>query len=110
MAVDPQGADPAPAIEAIAGVTSVSAAIPDGDSVALEVQCDQGADVRRALARTVVSNGWGLLELTPLRMSLEDIFLELTTSEEPREDDAAAPDAAAPAGDGADEEAEAADA
>ena len=31
----------------------------------LEVQCEQGADVRRELARTVVSNGWGLLELTP---------------------------------------------
>ncbi len=109
MAVDPEGADPTPAIEAIAGVTSVSAAA-DGDSVALEVQCDQGADVRRELARTVVSNGWGLLELTSLRMSLEDIFLELTTSEEPREQDAAAPDAAAPAGDGEDQEAEAADA
>ena len=93
MAVDPQGADPTPAIEAIAGVASVSAAAADGDSVALEVQCDQGADVRRELARTVVSNGWGLLELTSLRMSLEDIFLELTTSEEPREEDAEAPEA-----------------
>ena len=109
MAVDPEGADPTPAIEAIAGVTSVSAAA-DGDSVALEVQCDQGADVRRELARTVVSNGWGLLELTSLRMSLEDIFLELTTSEEQREQDDAEPDAAAPAGDGEDQEAEAADA
>ncbi len=94
MAVDPQGADPTPAIEAIAGVASVSAAAADGDSVALEVQCDQGTDVRRELARTVVSNGWGLLELTSLRMSLEDIFLELTTSEEPREEDAEAPEAA----------------
>ena len=93
MAVDPQGADPTPAIEAIAGVAGVSATAADGDSVALEVQCDQGADVRRELARTVVSNGWGLLELTSLRMSLEDIFLELTTSEEPREEDAEAPEA-----------------
>ena len=41
----------------------------------------------------MVSNGWGLLELTSLRMSLEDIFLELTTSEEPREEDAEAPEA-----------------
>jgi hypothetical protein len=28
-----------------------------------------------------VSNGWGLLELRPMRMSLEEIFLSLTTDE-----------------------------
>ena len=110
VAVDPQGADPAPAIEAIAGVTSVSAAPPDGGAIALQVQCDHDAGVRREIARTVVSNGWGLLELTPLRMSLEDIFLELTTSEEPRQEDAEAPDAAEQAGGGEDEQTEAADA
>ena len=31
----------------------------------------------------VVTRGWGLLELRPLRMSLEDIFLSLTTEEAP---------------------------
>jgi len=29
----------------------------------------------------VVNRGWGLLELRPMRMSLEDIFLSLTTDE-----------------------------
>ena len=29
----------------------------------------------------VVSRGWGLLELRPMRMSLEEIFLKLTTQE-----------------------------
>ena len=37
---------------------------------------------------TVVHQGWGLLELRPMRMSLEEIFLSLTT-----EDAATAPDA-----------------
>jgi hypothetical protein len=37
--------------------------------------------VRRELASTVVSRGWGLLELRPMRMSLEEIFLSLTTEE-----------------------------
>ena len=52
-------------------------------------------DVRRELAATVVGRGWGLLELRPMRMSLEEIFLSLTTEES----DSAAPagDAAAPA-------------
>ena len=110
VAIDPLGADPAPAVEALAGVTSVTAAGSDSNSVVLEVQCDQGADVARELARTVVSNGWGLLELTPLRMSLEDIFLELTTSEDARKNDAEQSDGVEPAGDGPAEQAEAADA
>jgi hypothetical protein len=33
----------------------------------------------------VVGSGWGLLELRPLRMSLEDIFLSLTTEEAPEQ-------------------------
>ena len=37
--------------------------------------------MRRDLARTVVSSGWGLLEMRPMRMSLEDVFLSLTTDE-----------------------------
>ena len=110
VAIDPLGADPAPAVESLAGVTSVTAAGSDSNSVVLEVQCDQGADVARELARTVVSNGWGLLELTPLRMSLEDIFLELTTSEDARENDAEQSDGVEPAGNGPAEQAEAADA
>jgi hypothetical protein len=28
-----------------------------------------------------VGRGWGLLELRPMRMSLEDVFLKLTTQE-----------------------------
>jgi ABC-2 type transport system ATP-binding protein len=47
--------------------------------------------VRRELAAAVVNHGWGLLELRPMRMSLEDIFLSLTT-----EDTGAASAAAAP--------------
>jgi ABC-2 type transport system ATP-binding protein len=51
--------------------------------------------VRRELARAVVEAGWGLLELRPVRMSLEDIFLQLTTEEHsteaPAEDGASAP-------------------
>ena len=37
--------------------------------------------MRRELAATIVGRGWGLLELRPMRMSLEDIFLSLTTED-----------------------------
>jgi hypothetical protein len=33
----------------------------------------------------VVTRGWGLLELRPMRMSLEEIFLQVTTEEQPEE-------------------------
>jgi hypothetical protein len=41
-----------------------------------------------------VSNGWGLLEMRPLRISLEDVFLSLTTEEVPAPPPAASPVAA----------------
>jgi len=39
-------------------------------------------DIRSDLARAVIQSGWGLLELQSASMSLEDIFLKLTTAEE----------------------------
>jgi ABC-2 type transport system ATP-binding protein len=45
------------------------------------VESTRGTDVRRELSRTIVNRGWGLLELRPMRMSLEEIFLHLTTED-----------------------------
>jgi ABC-2 type transport system ATP-binding protein len=39
------------------------------------------SDVRESVAATVVQGGWGLLEMSSVTMSLEDIFLRLTTEE-----------------------------
>jgi ABC-2 type transport system ATP-binding protein len=83
--VDAGGTDPLPALQAIAGVTRVSReAVQDGVA-AFEVESERGRDIRRELARSVVTQGWGLLELRPVRMSLEEIFLSLTTEEKPAE-------------------------
>ncbi|MGH9526015.1 MAG: ATP-binding cassette domain-containing protein [Terriglobales bacterium] len=70
------------ALAAVPGVTSVSIApaLPGAPAQAparLQVE-SEGADVREALARAVVSAGWGLLELKPVEVSLEEIFLSLT--------------------------------
>ena len=40
-----------------------------------------GQDVRDALTRQVVEDGFSLRELRPLDMTLEDIFLSLTSEE-----------------------------
>ncbi len=68
------------------------------DGGGFEVESEHGIDVRRELARTVVTKGWGLLELRPMRMSLEEVFLQVTTDE-------SAPDAAVPATENSTEEA-----
>jgi len=49
-----------------------------------------GLAVRAAVAKAVVEAGAGLAELTPLARSLEEVFVQLTTSEPPAEPEAAA--------------------
>jgi len=63
----------------IPGVLHVT---PAGDG-ALVVEAALGQDVREQVARVVVEAGCGLLELRPVAMSLEDVFLKLVTHEEP---------------------------
>jgi ABC-2 type transport system ATP-binding protein len=76
------GGDATAALQGVAGVTRVAAADQHGPAVGYEVESHRGEDVRRDLARAVVSQGLGLLELRPLRMSLEEVFLQVTTEEE----------------------------
>jgi ABC-2 type transport system ATP-binding protein len=79
--VDAVGADVKSALERVPGVTRVTPADTRGTVTGFEVESEPGRDVRRALAQSVVTPGWGLLELRPMRMSLEEIFLSLTTEE-----------------------------
>jgi ABC-2 type transport system ATP-binding protein len=79
--VDAPAGQAAAVLEQVAGVQRVTVADHRGGIIGYEVESAQGHDVRRDLARAVVGNGWGLLELRPLRMSLEEIFLHLTTEE-----------------------------
>lgn len=74
-------AEVAPALSAIPGVTRVKADADAHGLVSLEIDSEQGRDLRRELAAAVVNHGWGLLEFRPMRMSLEDIFLSLTTED-----------------------------
>jgi len=89
LQVDASGDGVSQALTAIPGVTRVSVSDTRGSVVGLQVDSESGHDVRRELAAAIVNRGWGLLELRPMRMSLEEIFLHLTT-----EDTAAAPAAA----------------
>ncbi len=46
------------------------------------IETDFGSDVRKDLSHSIVTKGWGLLEMKTESLSLEDIFLKLTTKEE----------------------------
>jgi ABC-2 type transport system ATP-binding protein len=89
----PGGADMAAALARITGVTRVVEADRRDGVVGYEIESGQGQDVRRDLARAIVSSGAGLLELRPMRISLEQIFLSLTTAESATPD---TPDAVPP--------------
>lgn len=73
------GPEVAPALASLAGVEDVR----PGAEGSYEVRCERGRDLRPELAALVVEQGWGLLELRSVAMSLEDVFLELTMAEEP---------------------------
>ena len=79
--VDAPGADASETLGRIPGITRISVADRRDGIVGYEVVSDNAHDVRRDIARLVVDSGWGLLELRPMRMSLEDVFLSLTTEE-----------------------------
>jgi ABC-2 type transport system ATP-binding protein len=72
-------------LRALSGVMDVRALAHTNGATRYQVESELKKDIRRDLARTVVQQGWGLLELQAASMSLEDIFLELTTAEESSE-------------------------
>ncbi len=81
LQVDGLGADASEALQRIPGVTRVRVSEVRDTISGYEIESETGRDVRRELASTIVTHGWGLLELRPMRMSLEEIFLHLTTED-----------------------------
>ncbi len=49
------------------------------------IECTKGQDPRGEVMKAIVQGGWTLLSLESVEMSLEDIFLKLTTEEEKSE-------------------------
>jgi ABC-2 type transport system ATP-binding protein len=62
---------------AVSSVTDVSSAVAAADGV-IATPRDVTVDPRPALARAVVEAGLGLIELRPVAVNLEEIFLEIT--------------------------------
>jgi ABC-2 type transport system ATP-binding protein len=79
--VDAQGGDVLDTLGRVPGITKVDAVDHHEGFSGYELQTQPERDARRDVARAIVDHGWGLLEMRPTRMSLEDIFLQLTTQE-----------------------------
>ena len=79
--VDAAGVDAGVTLAQVVGVKRIAESDRRDGIIGYEVESEQGHDIRRDLSRAIVSNGWGLLELRPMRMSLEEIFLSLTTED-----------------------------
>jgi ABC-2 type transport system ATP-binding protein len=77
----PPGTDVGAALLGVPGVSRVTAVDQKGPLTGFDVECLPGEDRRRELARLVVTSQWGLLELRPTRLTLEEIFLQLTTDD-----------------------------
>lgn len=70
------------ALRSIDGVVDVvQESSPKGGKARYRVEMRLDADVRDKVAHEIVRRGWGLYELRPEVMSLEEIFLRLTTTE-----------------------------
>jgi ABC-2 type transport system ATP-binding protein len=92
LEVDASGGSPNPTdvqgkLEQVAGVSRVVMKDSSEGRLLFEVESLQGRHIRAELARSVVNSGWNLNELRPVGLSLEEIFLQLTSAEKKDEGD-----------------------
>lgn len=72
-------------LERVDGVNRVLHQETRDHRVRLTLESQQGREIRPELARAVIESGWNLNELRPVGMSLEEIFLQLTSDQKPAE-------------------------
>jgi ABC-2 type transport system ATP-binding protein len=83
-------------LEQVQGVSHVEVAqVEESELVSVTVESEPGTDLRSSIAAAVVSGGFDLYELRAVSLSLEDIFLQLTTEEQAAAEPSAAVAAAA---------------
>jgi len=68
-------------LQSIDGVLGVKVDGTEGEPASFTLECKLDTDLRRTLAACVVGQGWGLLELRGVSLSLEDVFINLITNE-----------------------------
>jgi ABC-2 type transport system ATP-binding protein len=62
------------------GISGIHRVVPTADGV-VEIECPPGEDMRPTIARRVIQEGFDLLTIKSVGLSLEDIFMQLTREE-----------------------------
>ena len=52
-----------------------------GDKNQFLIECALNSNLQDEFARLTLDNQWGLIEIKPISMTLEDVFLKLTIEE-----------------------------
>jgi ABC-2 type transport system ATP-binding protein len=80
--VEGPAADVVRALGGVSGVQTVKEdGSPPGQVVTCVIESKKDRDVRKDVAAAVVRQNWGLLELRPVDLTLEDVFVRLVTEE-----------------------------
>ena len=82
LEVDGPGEEIEARLASVPGVGRVSRTNGHGGRSTWEVETGKDSTIRRELAKAVVESGWGLYEMRPVALSLEQVFLKLTGSED----------------------------
>jgi ABC-2 type transport system ATP-binding protein len=77
------------ALSAIDGVRAIYESS-EGGQTRVRLECDEGRDCRADVFRRAVENRWTLVELTGETVTLEDVFVRLTTRDQPAPESAEA--------------------
>lgn len=81
VTVDGPAAEVMDKLQRVRGLNWVEPRETSDGAVTFEIHSEKGLDVRSEVARAVVESQWKLLELKTSGLSLEDIFLKLTTKD-----------------------------
>jgi ABC-2 type transport system ATP-binding protein len=81
VAVRGPGESVAARLRGVPRVLDVAETAADDGQHTFVVTTELGADLREQIAAAIVQQGWGLLELRAVSLSLEDIFLQIVTEE-----------------------------
>ena len=70
-------------LEKINGVKSVQFSInkSSNEFSTFSIESEINSDIRSEISKIIINNDWGLIRLQSMGMSLEDIFLQITTTE-----------------------------
>jgi gliding motility-associated transport system ATP-binding protein len=81
--VEGPAAEVVAALRAIAGVEQVNEDhVPSDSTTRLKVVSKEGEAARKAIVRTIVDRGWSLVEISPITLTLEDLFVRLVRHEQ----------------------------